>query len=71
MLFRYTDAEGKLDPNRTSTARPIIAGILNEKRNVLGLMPHPENHVEPRSAPPTGAACSTAWSHICAGGMTA
>jgi phosphoribosylformylglycinamidine synthase len=23
-----------------------IAGIANERRNVLGLMPHPENHVE-------------------------
>jgi phosphoribosylformylglycinamidine synthase len=23
-----------------------IAGVLNEKLNVLGLMPHPENHVE-------------------------
>ncbi|HEY1154337.1 MAG TPA: phosphoribosylformylglycinamidine synthase subunit PurQ, partial [Pseudolabrys sp.] len=23
-----------------------IAGILNERGNVLGMMPHPENHVE-------------------------
>ena len=23
-----------------------IAGIVNERGNVLGLMPHPENHVE-------------------------
>jgi phosphoribosylformylglycinamidine synthase len=23
-----------------------IAGILNDRGNVLGMMPHPENHVE-------------------------
>ena len=23
-----------------------IAGIVNERGNVLGMMPHPENHVE-------------------------
>ena len=23
-----------------------IAGIINERGNVLGMMPHPENHVE-------------------------
>ena len=27
-------------------ATNAIAGVLNEKLNVLGLMPHPENHVE-------------------------
>ena len=31
----------------TSTARRMsIAGIVNERGNVLGMMPHPENHVE-------------------------
>ncbi|MSO91799.1 MAG: phosphoribosylformylglycinamidine synthase subunit PurQ [Rhodospirillales bacterium] len=43
VAFRYTDAAG----NATAEANPNgalrnIAGILNEKRNVLGLMPHPE-----------------------------
>ena len=28
-------------------ATEAIAGVLSEKLNVLGLMPHPENHVEP------------------------
>ena len=48
VAFRYRDAEGepggKGNPN--GSARDI-AGILNERGNVLGMMPHPENHVEP------------------------
>ncbi len=32
--------------NPNGSARDI-AGILNEKRNVLGLMPHPERVVDP------------------------
>ncbi len=41
VMFRY--AEGA---NPNGSARNI-AGILNEKRNVLGLMPHPERVVDP------------------------
>jgi len=41
VVFRY--AGGK---NPNGSARNI-AGILNEKRNVLGLMPHPERVVDP------------------------
>ena len=48
VAFRYVDAEGRLteaaNPNGSLDA---IAGILNERRNVLGLMPHPENLIEP------------------------
>jgi phosphoribosylformylglycinamidine synthase len=47
VLFRYTTPGGKDDnagnPNG-STAN--IAGICNERRNVAGLMPHPERAVE-------------------------
>jgi len=47
VLFRYTDADGKRDPKwNVNGATNSIAGVLNEKLNVLGLMPHPENHVE-------------------------
>jgi phosphoribosylformylglycinamidine synthase subunit PurQ / glutaminase len=47
VLFRYTDAEGRRDPKASvNGATNAIAGVLNEKLNVLGLMPHPENHVE-------------------------
>ena len=39
VMFRYRD-------NPNGSARDI-AGILNQKRNVLGLMPHPERVVDP------------------------
>lgn len=39
VVFRYLD-------NPNGSARDI-AGILNEKRNVLGLMPHPERACDP------------------------
>ena len=47
IAFRYCDAEGELSPeaNPNGSAR-AIAGIFNETKNVLGLMPHPENAVE-------------------------
>ena len=47
VLFRYTDPEGSLDPGwNANGATNAIAGVLNDAGNVLGLMPHPENHVE-------------------------
>jgi phosphoribosylformylglycinamidine synthase len=47
VLFRYTDPEGSLDPAwNVNGATNAIAGVLNDSGNVLGLMPHPENHVE-------------------------
>ena len=47
ILFRYTDPDGRRDPkSNVNGATNAIAGVLNEKLNVLGLMPHPENHVE-------------------------
>ncbi len=47
ILFTYCDQKG----NSTEEANPNgslgnIAGICNEKRNVLGLMPHPERALE-------------------------
>ena len=47
VLFRYTDPDGKRDEAwNVNGAQNAIAGVLNERLNVLGLMPHPENHVE-------------------------
>lgn len=48
ILWQYSDSNGGL----TDTANPNgslwnIAGVLNESRNVAGLMPHPENASEP------------------------
>ena len=47
VLFRYAGPDGSLDPQwNINGAINGIAGILGENGNVLGLMPHPENHVE-------------------------
>jgi len=47
VLFRYCSPEGAIDPAwNHNGAINAIAGILNERGNVLGMMPHPENHVE-------------------------
>jgi phosphoribosylformylglycinamidine synthase len=48
VLFRYVSPQGRLDAAwNVNGATNAIAGIVNEGSNVLGLMPHPENHVEP------------------------
>lgn len=44
VVFRYVD----LNPNGS---RKDIAGISNERGNVVGLMPHPEHAVEPGFGP--------------------
>jgi phosphoribosylformylglycinamidine synthase subunit PurQ / glutaminase len=48
VAFRYCDAEGRLreaaNPNGATGA---IAGIYSDNLRVLGLMPHPENLVDP------------------------
>ncbi|HYY28602.1 MAG TPA: phosphoribosylformylglycinamidine synthase subunit PurQ [Chthoniobacterales bacterium] len=43
VVFRYTDDSGKVTPesNPNGSLRNI-AGICNETRNVLGMMPHPD-----------------------------
>src|SRR5579863_8404547 len=47
VLFRYASPDGIVDPNwNHNGAMNAIAGIINERGNVLGMMPHPENHVE-------------------------
>ena len=48
VAFRYCDASGRIggaaNPNGS---RNDIAGIYSPARNVLGLMPHPENLIDP------------------------
>ena len=47
ILFQYVDAEGDLtDPANPNGSLANIAGICNEKRNVAGMMPHPERAAE-------------------------
>jgi len=55
VLFRYAAPDGTLDPAwNVNGATNAIAGVLNDQRNVLGLMPHPENHVEAVMGPTDG-----------------
>lgn len=43
VLFRYCDSEGNVvEAHNPNGATNNIAGICNDKRNVFGMMPHPE-----------------------------
>lgn len=60
VVFRYCDSEGEVteaaNPNGSTAA---IAGIVNGRGNVLGMMPHPERAVEPLLGPADGLALFT------------
>jgi phosphoribosylformylglycinamidine synthase len=47
VVFRYSAPDGaRADTYNANGSTNAIAGIVNERGNVLGMMPHPENHVE-------------------------
>jgi phosphoribosylformylglycinamidine synthase I len=47
IVFRYCDASGRVtDAANPNGSLNNIAGICNERRNVVGLMPHPERACE-------------------------
>lgn len=47
IMFRYCDEDGNITENANPNGSLLnIAGICNEKRNVLGMMPHPERCAE-------------------------
>ncbi len=47
VLYRYCSPTGDVgDLHNINGAAASIAGITSENGNVLGMMPHPENHVE-------------------------
>ena len=48
VAFRYCDAQGRVTPEANpNSSRLNIAGIYNETRTVLGMMPHPERLADP------------------------
>ncbi len=61
VAFRYVDASGQptADANPNGSQHNI-AGIVNEARNVLGMMPHPERHAEELVGGADGAALLSA-----------
>lgn len=47
IAFTYCDKDGNVnDETNPNGSVANIAGIFNEKKNVLGMMPHPERSVE-------------------------
>ena len=56
VVFRYTDADGHVTDaaNPNGSARSI-AGIFNETKSILGLMPHPERLADPALGGADGA----------------
>jgi len=47
VVFRYSDADGNATPEANfNGSKDNIAGIMNKRGNVLGMMPHPERAVE-------------------------
>jgi len=48
VVFRYCDAAGRItDESNPNGSVHNIAGIVNERGNVLGMMPHPERRCDP------------------------
>lgn len=49
VAFRYCDAEGNVTPEANPNgSQRNIAGVYNETKTVLGLMPHPERLADPK-----------------------
>lgn len=47
IAFRYCDSKGEINAAANPNGSKLnIAGILNEEKNVLGMMPHPERAAE-------------------------
>ncbi len=48
ILFRYVSSNGKVDSESNPNGSIMnIAGIMNKRKNVMGLMPHPERCCNP------------------------
>lgn len=57
IAFRYCDqAGGVTDAANPNGSARNIAGVFNDKKNVLGMMPHPERHAEKTLGGTDGAA---------------
>ena len=55
VVFRYCDERGQVtDASNPNGALNGIAGVCSERRNVVGLMPHPERACEPALASADG-----------------
>jgi len=56
VVFRYVDEQGRQTPeSNVNGSVNAIAGVVNDRGNVLGMMPHPERAVEPLLGSSDGA----------------
>ncbi len=56
VVFRYTSPDGKVPEEFNPNGSALnIAGIINERGNILGMMPHPERASDPRLGKTDGA----------------
>ena len=56
VVFRYVDDQGRRSAEgNVNGSLNAIAGVVNERGNVLGMMPHPERAVEPLLGSTDGA----------------
>ena len=48
VAFKYCDKKGNINKNSNPNGSSNnIAGILNNEKNILGMMPHPERLIDP------------------------
>lgn len=64
IVLRYCDEEGTLAAPAPNGALDHIAGICNERGNVMGLMPHPERVCDALSGSTEGTAFFTQVAHM-------
>ena len=56
VAFKYCDEKGNINKNTNPNGSSNnIAGILNDKKNILGMMPHPERLIDPLLAGEDGS----------------
>lgn len=69
VVFRYSDQQGRVTPAANPNgSMGNIAGIVNERGNVLGMMPHPERASEPLMG---GADGLVLWRSVIEAGVAA
>ena len=55
VVFRYADEDGAVtEAGNINGSQRNIAGILNDRGNVMGMMPHPENATDPNQGDTDG-----------------
>ena len=56
VAFYYTDAKGNIDPTANPNGSVAnIAGVFNDTKTIMGMMPHPEDAVVPHVGNQTGS----------------